>query len=576
MNLSKHLKAWRQSKTQRPLTTPDFAFRYAPTVNVVWVTPNGEQLIADMARVSRPDGEGKPYEELLRYLLKHKHFSPFEMVNLCVEVIAPRDISRQIIRHRSMSYQEFCIAGDSKISVSTTKGAAIRMTIEELYRRQQETAYQTRRSLVYVRTHDADTNTLIYAPLKEVFSTGRKPMFEISVGNSDKSQRKLKATKEHKFLCRDGQYRQLEAIKVGDFVGLNGVPAYTDSDWLMSAKKRSIESGRGLEGIAHAAGCSTHTIRKWLKRHDICFTKLEAAACNPIWNKGIPKEQQPGFGKTKSKDARAAMKKSAKHGADSNLYKGGKPRSWRLTVQDECYKWKLALVTQQGGCCDNCAAPVTVGDGSEIDHKLPVFSHPELALELSNLHVLCNACHAEKSDLETRERATTVRWGRVSDIQYVGEMDTYDMEVDHKGHNYVANGIVVHNSGRYAVYDTPRVTRETRIQHPTNRQMSLPHDDDALDTWFQEAQARVHDTTTNLYREALIRGVAKEQARCLLPEGLTLSRLYINGSVRSWMHYLAARLDENTVQREHMQLAKAIKLAFDQQFPTLGTLINTV
>ncbi len=78
-------------------------------VNLVWATPNGDQLIAELARVSNPDNQKntETAPKLLRYLLDHKHFSPFEMAHACVEIETTRDISRQILRHRSFSFQEF-------------------------------------------------------------------------------------------------------------------------------------------------------------------------------------------------------------------------------------------------------------------------------------------------------------------------------------------------------------------------------------------------------------------------------------------------------------------------------------
>lgn len=239
MIFSNFLAGWRTPKPapEPLLSIPEWAATpYEPVVKLVWATPNGEQLVADMARVSNPDGEGKPYAALLRYLVEHKHWSPFEMVNMCVEVHVPRDISRQILRHRSLSFQEM--------------------------------------------------------------------------------------------------------------------------------------------------------------------------------------------------------------------------------------------------------------------------------------------------------------------------------------------------SGRYAAYNPNAFMRETRMQHPTNRQMSVPCNDRTVDTWFKSAQAQAQTTMQSLYQEALTRGIAKEQARVLLPEGLTMSRLYINGSVRSWIHYLNIRTDVDAVQREHVHVADAIKAVFVEQFPTLSTLID--
>jgi len=78
-------------------------------VSLVWVTQDAENLIAYMARVSNPENQDNPKTapKLLRYLMEHKHWSPFEMVNVCMEIETTRDIGRQILRHRSFSFQEF-------------------------------------------------------------------------------------------------------------------------------------------------------------------------------------------------------------------------------------------------------------------------------------------------------------------------------------------------------------------------------------------------------------------------------------------------------------------------------------
>ena len=79
------------------------------TVSLVWSTPDAERFIAYMARVSNPPNQTNEATapRLLRYLKEHKHWSPFEMVNVCMEITCTRDIARQILRHRSFSFQEF-------------------------------------------------------------------------------------------------------------------------------------------------------------------------------------------------------------------------------------------------------------------------------------------------------------------------------------------------------------------------------------------------------------------------------------------------------------------------------------
>jgi thymidylate synthase (FAD) len=100
-------------------------------------------------------------------------------------------------------------------------------------------------------------------------------------------------------------------------------------------------------------------------------------------------------------------------------------------------------------------------------------------------------------------------------------------------------------------------TRECRLQDNKNRQNSLETDDFDLIVWWAAAQGRMTNEATYLYSEALSRGIAKEQARALLPEGLTMSRMYMVGSYRSWIHYLNSRL-HITTQKEHREVAQMV------------------
>ena len=77
-------------------------------VKLMWATPEADKMIAFMARVSNPDNQdNQEFQRLLRYMMTHKHYSPFEMASMCVQIDTTRDISRQVLRHRSFSFQEF-------------------------------------------------------------------------------------------------------------------------------------------------------------------------------------------------------------------------------------------------------------------------------------------------------------------------------------------------------------------------------------------------------------------------------------------------------------------------------------
>jgi len=115
-------------------------------------------------------------------------------------------------------------------------------------------------------------------------------------------------------------------------------------------------------------------------------------------------------------------------------------------------------------------------------------------------------------------------------------------------------------SQRYAsvhYLQSSQVTREARLQDVKNRQNSIPTSDQELERWWASVQAGIVQQADRAYSEALARGIAKEQARAVLPEGLTMSRLYMNGTIRSWIHYFKQRIDPTT-QAEHRELAQAM------------------
>lgn len=123
-------------------------------------------------------------------------------------------------------------------------------------------------------------------------------------------------------------------------------------------------------------------------------------------------------------------------------------------------------------------------------------------------------------------------------------------------------------SQRYASVDAlgEMLVLECRMQDAKDRQNSLECTDEDTATWFEAAQKANNAESLARYHEALERGVAKEQARCFLPEGNTPSRLYFNGNFRSWIHYLRSRLHPST-QKEHREIAAEIAELFNQVAP---------
>ena len=123
-------------------------------------------------------------------------------------------------------------------------------------------------------------------------------------------------------------------------------------------------------------------------------------------------------------------------------------------------------------------------------------------------------------------------------------------------------------SQRYSPVNKFPVIREVRMQDPENRQSSLPCEIPELIEGYRDSQIAAWDECVAHYNWALSQGIAKEQARCILPEGMTETTLYMNGTARSWMHYLELRLDKGT-QKEHREVAQGCLEILKKEMPNV-------
>jgi thymidylate synthase (FAD) len=136
-------------------------------------------------------------------------------------------------------------------------------------------------------------------------------------------------------------------------------------------------------------------------------------------------------------------------------------------------------------------------------------------------------------------------------------------------------------SQRYAdpTQELDFVLRECRLQDTKNRQASIEIDSSGNDEHrvlayqWEMMQKRVIDEAKNAYTWAVEKGIAKEQARCVLPEGNTISRLYVNGTMRSWIHYIQLR-SANGTQKEHCEIAKACAEVISKVFPLVQEFVQ--
>ena len=130
-------------------------------------------------------------------------------------------------------------------------------------------------------------------------------------------------------------------------------------------------------------------------------------------------------------------------------------------------------------------------------------------------------------------------------------------------------------SQRYAdpTKDLSFVFKEARLQDNKNRQNSVETNNESLKSEWIDKQQKLIDLSLETYKWAIDNGIAKEQARAVLPEGNTVSRMYMNGTLRSWVHYIELR-SSNGTQKEHMEIAKSIAKIISDIFPMMSDFSN--
>lgn len=219
-------------------------------------------------------------------------------------------------------------------------------------------------------------------------------------------------------------------------------------------------------------------------------------------------------------------------------------------------------------------------DALELDHVEPVYLNLKRALDEDNLRPICGDCHKVKSATEQTGAKTRmgVRWDRITRIERVGEEETFDIEVGGPHHNFVANGLVVHNSynemsARYTplpdVNYVPTVERLLLNAREGTRQAGTVAGAAMLDASgaeeFRRSLVASYTAAETLYQDALAAGVPKELARLHLPVG-RYSRMRASANLRNWLAFLTLRMDKDA-QWEIRRYANAVGQLIAARFP---------
>ena len=442
-----------------------------------------------------------------------------------------------------------------------------------------------------LRVLDESTNEFTVGHIEDIVDKGIQPVYRVTLIDG----RAVTMTENHRVLTDEGWRTMREAVGlVGEgstarmtrhasFI-TNGVPAYQDRDWLAARRAE----GLSVAQIATSAGCSYPTIRKWLKIHDLRFTEAERYRTRTPWNKGVT-----GY-RTKlvhTPEHKAAIRR-ARSGERSNWWRGGITKE-RGSVAAWATSKAPTVHAQYDHTCQRCGAR---GGVLHAHHIVPVWADSTKAREIGNLITVCDLCHREIHRTRDTEmefaKAAGIRQGfvvdkpapqrgwkltghpvRVAAVEYIGLRQTFDLCIDGPWHNFVANGMVVHNSFnefsmRYAkATDDFYVPDAEDVRSQVGKPGAYTFEpvDAELAEHTRDELRRIYDEAYAAYTGLVEKGVARELARSVLPVG-AYTEFYWTVNARSLMNFLGLRNAE-TAQREIRQYAKACETFLEREMP---------
>lgn len=508
-----------------------------------------DQAICEAARVSYGAGIEKRSEDvtLIRYLLRHRHTTPFEMVEFKFRVRVPMDAWRQWIRHRTA-----CLAGNTVISFDLPGGKSSTglprhypLTVAEIYERFQPTrnaarpdkqkdAYykRGRARAMLLRSYDEETDQIYYTHVRDIWQTGIKPIIRVEFPDN----KILRASADHLCLTDSGWLKLEEALDSRAMFLSAERSRVDESQWQVPTIIESEEVWRSVVGYESRYEVSNMgRVRAW----------YSAGGRSNVMIRIVPRLKGPTI------DNRGYLVVSLSKRGGTTVHP-----VHRLVLE--------AFVGRRA-------------EGQEARHT----NHNRLDNRLSNLSwgtLQENVADRMRSGCTQRLAPTfltPVSWRRD------GEEMTYDLSVDGPCHNFFAGGVVVHNSvneysTRYseAISDRQKTAPDRwRSQSHTNKQgsaesLTAENLDPLGKAWLTaeeagakaagsiarspgehltEQEQRLHDHAYEVYRERLGFGVAREQARKDLPLS-TYTEAYWKMDLHNLLHFLGLRMDSHAQQ----------------------------
>lgn len=478
-----------------------------------------DAAVVQAARVSYGTGTQRVSDDrtLIRYLLRHRHTTPFEMAELKFLIRVPMDCWRQWIRHRTA-----CLSGDTKLIFSRPcDGKSYSLTVKEVFDRFQPTENSQRPDKqgnplfkcnriesMRLRCLNESTNDIQHTSVVDIWESGVKPVFRVTVANGNS----IRCSKDHRILTPVG-WRTLQDLSVGDQV-LTACSRFGRREARFNAVDESSEEWASIPGWNEYYEVSDHGRVRRIAGGRGSRSRGRCKRITVSKDRAVTSLNSPGRQET-----------ILIHNVMLRAFVGDPP----LPGLVACHR-----------------------DGNPLNNVL------------ENLYWGSSQDNANDMKKHGTSTFLTGQPQEIVSIAMDGEEMTYDLEVSGEWHNFSANGIIVHNSvneysTRYSVaIDSMQETApdQWRVQASDNKQGSngfLPEDRGG---YFSVTEKLLQSVARDVYKERIEAGVAREQARKDLPLS-TYTEAYWKIDLHNLLHFLALRMDSHA-QQEIRDFATAI------------------
>jgi len=457
------------------------------------------------------------------------HWGPLEHPSITLDCVGfVHNVMVQARTHRiGVSFD--CLAGESIITIK--KGRKVKTkTISELYE-----MYSRGEKLPLVRNLNEDRGYFDYAEIGKVFKNPKKELYLVTLEDG----KKLKCSLDHRIYTEDG-WQRLKDLSVGNKVACNGVSLssiqdarekYTNPIWLSSELKT-----KNPKQIAMDLGVSYEVIKKYAYEFGLTWEiKKDHNRGKKLDTSHFTEEQNQLRKVNAIKNISKAHEKIKEIGHPSRKYPDD--------TENRVYNWqrynRKKILEHYGEICSNCESTTNL----HCHHKTPVKNDIALAYDTENYEVLCSSCHTKE------HKSLRTHFVSIVSIEFLRSDITYDIEVNGKYHNFVCDGIVVHNcqsqryTGRRVLKVATGELKPEDVFYVRPEGLYLDRKGHKYE-WTRsdyERQLKFCLAASERYAEGYnTRGMAEEHLRDYLPQNIR-QNFVVTFSLRSGLHFLDLR-----------------------------------